>query len=202
MKLQRSLGFASVVVLGSLAAALASARPVLGVDLNRKTRPMPLSPQQLRDLIAAEEASAGGSPLATAIFPGPLTSFGITLTVANNSAAEITDMTFDPFGGLMGAGLVIESVFSVSGGAATTLQYPLASGRGPVVASFSSFDLGDMVSFGMDPDSYDNGSFGATVADMAGSRVELAFSDGTRAAGVLRVTDLGNAAAFVSQTFP
>ncbi len=191
----------SLVIASSLAAGLGFARSGAGFDANHKARPLPLTAKQLRALIAAEEAAAGGSPLATAIFPGPLNSFTIQLDVVNNAPASITDITFDPFGGLAGQGLVIESVFSATGGGAS-VSYPLAGGRGPMVASFSDFDEGEMFSVGMDPDTYDNVNFGAEVGDMAGSRIELAFSDGTRGVGTLGVTDLGNVAAFVTQTFP
>ena len=138
--------------------------------------------------------------LAKAFFPGPASSFAITLMIRNDSAATVTNIVLDLFESLNGNALVAESVFFTSPG--TSVLYPLASGRGPIVMSFQGFDPGEIVSLSFDPDTYENPSFGATVGDMVGARIGVVFSDGRKGLGVFHAISSGDTVAEIVESSP
>ena len=66
-------------------------------------------------------------------------------------------------------------------------------------------DLGELssVSFNVDPDTYTDLNFGATVLDMNNTEIEAVYSDGTRCRGVLHFSKKKNASiANLTQVFP
>ena len=198
---RRVLGLASFAIVSPLAVALGFQSSARIHDGNQVLNAVTLTQDEVRELIALE-ALPGNRPIATAIIPGPVTSNAITLYVENELDVKVIGMTFDPFPAMKRQGLVIESVWNM--GLETQCHYPLVglAGRGPIVAGFASFDPLDIVTFSMDPDTYDDPLFGATVGDLYGARVELAFANGTRGVAILARTDRDNAVGQVFQTCP
>lgn len=139
-------------------------------------------------------------PLAKAFFPGPASSFSITLMIRNDSEVEVTNIVLDLFECLDGDALVAEIVFSAP--SSTSVLYPQGYGRGPIVASFQGFSPGELVSLSFDPDTYENPNFGATVGDMAGARIGVVFSDGSKGVGVFRGNLEGATVAEVLESSP
>ena len=70
-----------------------------------------------------------------------------------------------------------------------------------MVLGFENFHFGRVRAVGLDPDTYPNPSYSATVQEMSGARLQVVFEDGARGVGVMRVSDLGNVIAFVYPTF-
>ena len=84
---------------------------------------------------------------------------------------------------------------------------PDAVGKGPVVLSFTNFDLFDSAAFNTDPDTYDNPNFGGTVLDLDQTSIELVYSrdkpGSRRCQGTLTFDPSLNASiANVVQVFP
>jgi hypothetical protein len=126
---------------------------------------------------------------AIAAIAGPGTSPNIRIGLFNVRSGQIAFMTLDSFDALGNASLIHQSVFAQQapqGGSITTF-YPLANnGKGPVVLGFKGFDPLESAAFNTDPDTYDNPNFGATVSEMAGTRIELAYTKSTRCEGTLQ----------------
>lgn len=198
---RRALWLATIGLLSPVAVALGFQTATRVADENQALGTVSLTPSEVRGVLALE-AIPGSREIATAIIPGPLTSFNITLYVQNELGVKVTEMTFDPFTAMKREGLLVEAAWNM--GLETLCHYPVLgfSGRGPIVASFTSFDPQDIVTFSMDPDTYGDPSFGAIVQDLFGARIELAFEDGTRGVGILARTDRDNAVARVFQTYP
>jgi hypothetical protein len=77
------------------------------------------------------------------------------------------------------------------------------SGKGPAVLGFTSFDQFESASWNMDPDTYDDPAFGATVQDMDGTRIELVYAGALRCSGRLQFdATLNSSIAFITQTSP
>lgn len=157
-------------------------------------------------------ASRPGSPkapgdlCAIAVIPGPGTSFDIRFGIFNVIGEDIEFSTIDSFFSLDRHSLIHESVFGASAPptGSLTVEYPNAvAGKGPVVLSFKGFGLLESASFNTDPDTYDNPAFGATVADMDDTSIELAYDGGRRCAGALNFfVGLNASVALITQTSP
>src|SRR5262245_2076679 len=158
--------------------------------------------------VASTGVRSESSPLcAIAVIPGPAASTNIRFGVFNTTGGNtLDDLIVDSFFALGGKSLLHESVFATAPppGGTLAVEYPGAvSGKGPVVLSFTGFDSLESVAFNTDPDTYEDASFGATVADMDGTRLEGVFSNGLRCAGTLAFNAGFNASiAALTQTSP
>lgn len=174
-----------IVTLGA-AAALAQAN-----DINRVARAVSseIDPASIIALSSSDPLFVG-EVCGTASIPGPKNGTSITLTIHNSVADQITNVTIDPFGAFGKRGFVIQSTFGLvppPGGTLTDL-YPdgPADGRGPVVLAATSWDGGENASLSMDPDTYNDPSFGAVVSQMTGTVIETAYvATGRRCSGRL-----------------
>jgi len=71
------------------------------------------------------------------------------------------------------------------------------------VLSSSGWGFGESAFFNLDPNAYDDPGFGATVADMTGTRIEVVYTGDRRCAGAPVFNPSLNASiAFLTQTFP
>jgi hypothetical protein len=154
----------------------------------------------------AARAAARGQLCAIGVLPGPASSFNIRMSVANVVPDPVDVGIVDSFRALGGRSLLHESVFDVvppAGGTADVLYPAGQPGRGPIVMEFSGFDQFESVVFSTDPDTYDNPNFGATVQDLDGTVIELAYEGDRRCAGTLRFDPAFDASlAFITQTSP
>jgi hypothetical protein len=159
--------------------------------------------------VAAAVAQAAGLPgdlCAIGTIPGPAGSFDIRLSILNVGSADIGFANVDSFLALGGNSLIQESLFGLAGpaGGTQTVEYPaLGGGVGPAVLSFTGFAPLLGVAFNLDPDTYDNPAFGATVAQMNRTIIEVAYDDGRRCRGALAFNLGVNASVgFLTQTSP
>jgi hypothetical protein len=147
-----------------------------------------------------------GKLCAIAFIPGPQGSFNIRLGLIDGAGQGISHVIVDPFSALGERALLIESNFALApppGGTITDLYPDAAIPGGPSVVSFTGFDFLDIASWGMDPDTYDNPDFGATVAQMNNTRIEVVYDNGLRCSGVLLYNPLlGASIAVIVQNFP
>jgi len=154
----------------------------------------------------AQAAGVVGDLCAIGVIPGPAGSFDIRMSLLNVGSADIGFATIDSFLALGGQSLILSDVFTLTPPAGGTLnvEYPSAGGgEGPAVLSFTGFSPLLGVAFNLDPDTYDNASFGATVANMNRTFVEVAFDDGRRCRGPFQFNNGANASiAFLLQTSP
>ena len=148
--------------------------------------------------IVARGQASGGQVCGTASIPGPKDNQTIVLTIHNSVSDQISNVTIDPFNAYSKRSLVIQSTFTLvppPGGTLTDL-YPgtTADGRGPVVLASSGWDSGEDATLSLDPDTYGNSSFGATVGEMTGTLIEAAYVDtGRRCRGILVFDSVLNA---------
>jgi hypothetical protein len=197
----------------SLAAISAGANPN---DANTAvTKPPRGSNAEMQRLFEAVLANPGayapnpealGELCAIGALPGPGDSVNIRFGLFNTIGDTVNTLILDSFSALGGASLLHESVFAVTSpqGGATTVEYPgLVSGKGPVVASFTSFDLFDSTSFNTDPDTYDDPAFGATVAQLDGTVAEVVYNGDKRCRGTFMFNAAANASlAVIVQVHP
>ncbi len=158
----------------------------------------------------AKTLMASGALCAIGIIPGPATSFNIRFGLFNVIDNSLNHAIIDSFHALGGASLLHESVFATSSPPLGTLtvEYPTAApGKGPVVLSFTSFDLLESAAFNTDPDTYDDPAFGATVGDMDGTDTEVVYDAAAPGSKRCEGTFFFNAArnasiALITQVFP
>ena len=76
--------------------------------------------------------------------------------------------------------------------------------RANEILSFTGFDDGESASFGLDPDTWSDPSYGATRGQMAGCSVEVVFVEagGLRAAGSMVLQGDDSVRADATQTHP
>ena len=176
----------------SLAAASAGASPAN--DANSavsKPRGSTAEMQRIFDAVLADPGAyipdGAGDLCAIGALPGPAGGVNIRFGFFNTIGDTVNTLILDSFSALGGASLLHESVFLVTApnGGTVNVEYPgLVSGKGPVVASFTGFDLFDSTSFNTDPDTYDDPAFGATVADLDGTVAEVVYNGDRRCRGV------------------
>jgi hypothetical protein len=203
---------AIAVVLGSLSPTVA-----LSQDANQEvaagTNSMAAARKMLRQLgltkleaASLEAAQARGDLCAFAQIQGPAGNFNIQPVISNFVTNEVDVVILDVFGAAGGASLLIDSVFSVTPppGGSLDVEYPSGvPGEGPAVLSSTGWGFGESAFFNLDPDAYDDPAFGATVADMTGTRIEVVYTGDRRCAGTLVFNAGLNASiAFITQTFP
>ena len=147
----------------------------------------------------------------TVTSPGPLTSTGIGVNIANNDGFDLLRVTFGLAGTtstVVGQSLVIDGVgghFSESGPPAGTFSYfqntPSGGGFLNFGYTFTGFNTGESFSFSWDPDIATDGSYGATVSELDGITVLLVTSGGT-VNGVMRRDGQGNVSATINSPVP
>jgi hypothetical protein len=154
----------------------------------------------------SQAAGAVGDLCAIGVIPGPIGSFDIRLSLLNVGSSDIGFATIDSFLALGGRALIQSDVFNTTppAGGTLTVEYPsLGGGVGPAVLSFTGFSPLLGTAFNLDPDTYDDPSFGATVGEMNRTFIEVAFDDGRRCRGGLAFNAGANASvAFLLQTSP
>jgi hypothetical protein len=162
----------------------------------------------LEDVAAAiaQQPGAVGDLCAIGIIPGPKDGFEIRVSIMNAGTADIGFVNVDSFLALGAHALIQESVFDTTppAGGTLTVEYPATGGGvGPAVLSFTGFSPLLAAAFHLDPDTYDDPDFSATVLDMNRTLVEVAFTDGRRCRGTFGFLVLANASvAFITQTSP
>ena len=143
--------------------------------------------------------------LAVAWILGPPTSYDITLHVKNLAAGKkIRFVELNPLLAEAGGGkeLIIDAggVFNVvapSGGSATVL-YPTDTALPGAMVEFTGFDYNEVASFSLDPDTFDDPAYGATVSEMQGCLIKVWFEDGqTAGIGILTLHPAGHQVAVV-----
>lgn len=105
---------------------------------------------------------------------GPLTGYDIDFYVDNDSGGTISSVQFD----LINNFVIDPPPWDISGpagGSATYFQNSLSS----FGFTFTGFDLGDIFSFGWDPDKVGSPSYGTMIQELAGTGVTLVTSTGT-----------------------
>jgi hypothetical protein len=160
------------------------------------------------DIAAAlrQGTDAPGDICAIAAIPGPAGSPDVRLTILNLVGDEIGVTTVDPFLAFDARSFVVDTVFSPTppAGGTLTVEYPSAGGgRGPAVVSFTGLGSLQWASFSLDPDTYDNPNFPASVLQMTRTVIELAYDGGRRCRGALTYSTTANAQiAILTQTSP
>jgi hypothetical protein len=160
------------------------------------------------DLAAAiaQGTEAPGDLCAIARIPGPRVSADIRLSIRNMGSADIVFANVNSFLALGGRSLIVDEVFAATPppGGTLTVEYPAGGGGvGPAVLSFTGFGPQEDAAFNLDPDTYDNPSFGATVFQMNRTIIEVAYDDGRRCRGALAFNAGANASvALLTQTSP
>ena len=145
----------------------------------------------------------------TVTSPGPLTSTGIGVNIANNDGFDLLRVTFGLAGTTStvgGQSLVIGGHFSESGPPAGTFSYfqNTASGGGFLNFgyTFTGFNTGESFSFAWDPDIATDPSYGAAVSELDGMTVLLETSGGN-VNGVMRIDQrAGNVSATIASPVP
>ena len=163
----------------------------------------------------AVEPTAGPPTIGVASLPAPGSSPDIRLTVTNKSgsstigARDIQAVEVDCFGALNRDALTIDDVFTVTPPAEGTATVAVGTGStvGPAVLTFTGFNNTESTAFNLDPDTWDNPSFGATHAQMAGCKIEVVFvrvgaETPLRASGVLANKATGKTLANLKQVNP
>ncbi len=184
------LAVSGFVASQSGASALGTQAPADHADTNHVATSTGVQP------VAIEPTA--GPIIAVASLPAPSNSFDIRLTVTNSSgvsslgARDIQAVQVDCFGALNGDSFTIDDVFSVAAPPGGTAAVAVGSGTdvGPAVLTFTGFNNTESSAFNLDPDTWDNSSFGATRLQMSGCRIEVVFErigaeTPLRASGVL-----------------
>ena len=196
----------------SLAAASAGASQNDQNTAVAKPRGSNAEMQRIFEAVLADPGAYAPNPLgegglcAIGALPGPGDGVNIRFGLFNTIGATVNTAILDSFSALRGASLLHESVFTVTSpqGGMTTVDYPgAAPGKGPVVLSFTSFDLFDSTSFNTDPDTYDDPAFGAVVTDLDDTVVELVYNGEIRCRGVFQFSAaLNSSIAVILQVHP
>jgi len=143
--------------------------------------------------------------LAVAWILGPPTSYNITLNIKNlASGKKIRFVELNPLLAETADGkeLIIDaygvlSVVAPPGGSATAL-YPTSTELPGAMVEFTNFDYNEVASFKLDPDTFDNPAYGATVSEMQGCLIKVWFEDGeTAGIGILKPHPAGHQVAVV-----
>ena len=178
----------AVLLLVACAATLSAlaADPNVSIALRRSAAPAMPGPLCGLPII-------GNGVVALALIDQPLDSFNIRFTVQNCGTSAISHVILDSFRALGRESLLQQSVFDLADpqGGTLTVDYPTGDGQGPVVLVAAGFDPWESIAFNTDPDTYDDPAFGAVVSDLAGTRVEVVFQNGTRGDGTMRLLPLG-----------
>jgi hypothetical protein len=150
--------------------------------------------------------NAPGDLCAIAVIPGPGASPDIRLFIVNLVTDDIGFANVDPFLALGAQSLIVDSVFDPTppAGGTLTVVYPATGGGlGPAVLRFTDFGQLEVAGLSLDPDTYDNPSFGASVLQMTRTVMELAYDGGRRCRGALAFDATANAQiGFLTQTSP
>jgi hypothetical protein len=154
----------------------------------------------------AQSTDAPGDLCAIAVIPGPAASPDIRLFIVNLVSDDIGFANVDPFLALGAQSLIVESIFDPTPptGGTLTIEYPATGGGvGPAGLSFTGFGSLQAALFSLDPDTYDNPNFGASVLQMNRTVIELAYDGGRRCRGALAFNTTANAQiGFLTQTSP
>ena len=154
----------------------------------------------------AQGTDAPGDLCAIAMIPGPAAAANIRLTIRNMGSGDIVFANVNSFLALGANSLIHDAVFATTPppGGTLTVEYPATGGGvGPAVLSFFGFGPLEDAAFNLDPDTYDNPSFGATVFQMNRTIIEVAYDDGRRCRGALTFSFGANASlARLTQTSP
>jgi hypothetical protein len=199
------------------AAEVGRSRP--GRDPNRravdKAQAETAARQILDDLMTSPEIAAAigqsvgapGAVCAVAAIPGPAASPDIRLTILNLVTDEIGFANVDSFFAWGGQSFVTDTVSSPTppAGGTLTVEYPPSAGggRGPAVLSFTGLGSLLWATFSLDPDTYDNPNYAASVVQMTGTLIEVAYDGGRRCWGTLAYNTTANAqVAILTQSSP
>lgn len=120
-----------------------------------------------------------------AFVQGPAQGTNIAVRLINLSQPRIEIVIVDPFMALERQSLLIDSVFNLVPPADGTLNviYPDGDPAGPAVLAFNDFDAQETTQFNLDPDTYDDPAFGATIANLNGTKIEVVYLGDLRCAG-------------------
>jgi hypothetical protein len=185
-------------------------------DRNRANRgqvPQVAEENAVADAVDDEIGISAAAGVALVSMPAPSTEVAIDVTVKNTSSAspvgarDIQAVIIDCARALGKKGLTMDAVFNVvgpAGGTATVTTGNDADDVGPAILTFTGFNDGETVSFSLDPDTWDDPSFGATRANLAGCRVEVVFfgAESLRGDGVMKKKFNDTVVAKVVQRFP
>lgn len=126
--------------------------------------------------------------VAYAWIQGPSTSFNIKVNVMNAlPGKQIRFVELNPLIAKTGGNerLIIDDygVFSLVAPPGGTIDalYPTGTALPGAMVEFTGFDNGEVAAFNLDPDTFSNPSYGATVSEMQSSLIKVWFSDGTTA---------------------
>jgi hypothetical protein len=154
----------------------------------------------------AQGTNAPGDLCAIGIIPGPAANTSIRLFIVNVVAEDLAFANVDSFLALGASALVQGDVFDTlaPAGGTVTVEYPATGGGvGPAVLSFTGLGPLTAASFNLDPDTYDNPNFTASVLDMNRTILEVAYDGGRRCRGALAFDAGVNASiAILTQTSP
>lgn len=146
---------------------------------------------QVEELNSREMAAVDRYPpgtIALAYIMGPPTSFDITVNVKNlvpNSQirfVEVNPLLAKTSDGsrLIFDGIGVISSVPPSGGTLDGL-YPNGTALPGAMVECTGFDYNEVASFKLDPDTFDDPAYGATVSEMEGCIIKIWFEDGTTA---------------------
>ena len=180
-----------------LAISVFAANALVNADINRNAA--------TGKTYAAFTPEGKPGALAVAWILGPPTSYDITLNIKNlASGKKIRFVELNPLLAETADGreLIIDAdgVFSVvapPGGSATVL-YPTNTALPGAMVEFTNFDYNEVASFSLDPDTFDDPAYGATVSEMQGCLIKVWFEDGeTAGIGILKPHPTGHQVAVV-----
>lgn len=140
--------------------------------------------------LSSSLAFAGPTGIFRVITPGPLDGFSIATSIQHEDTFELLRADFDSSGttALNGDGALVfgglGSVTDPVGGTSTFAQDTATTWH----FDFTGFTSGKFFTFNWDPDTTNDGNYGATVAELAGLKVTLLTTGGT-VSGTLAVAD-------------
>lgn len=152
------------------------------------------------------DRAAFGDFCAFAQIQGPAGSFNIQPVITNYMPEEVIVTMIDVFRAKNRESLLIDSVFGFGPSTGGTLvdEYPNGlPGAGPAVLLTTGWGFGESIYFNLDPDTYDDPSYGATVEEMTGTMIMVVYDGARRCAGMLNWNPILNASiGFLRQTSP
>jgi len=198
----------AVLALGLACSTFAAAADTGASDPNLRTAVERFSAdrqaRQVFDQLIFRDLAAPGDACALVVLPGPVDGFNIRLTIFNLIRETLAFTEVNTFAALGNASVLIESVFSPAAPAGGTIEvlYPTTTpGKGATILGTTDFGLLETVSFNLDPDSYDDPAFGATVEQMNGTVIQVVYNGARRCSGTLTFdAALGTSMAFLTQT--